>query len=515
MSSGAPILPGVASGSGGISDVVSQDDLTRFAQIAGVIKYLTAPLSPPAAPSSPVSVAPSVMSSVFLNTYAALTSAGVDQGPAYLEAARKAADSGSVGLWAAFLIALFSAIFLPLAKVMLGAVDAVRKGIDPSVGVLAVEVLNEFLGTSFTVDSLPLGIGTGDHLARAQTIGALLYSQLEAEFAPPGGKVVAATAPAQTFAGLAVNFGLASGIMGIIGGSVPGGFHLDELRELGEEVAKNIGLGRLVRRALTPLIQIMVAQPLTWAINTKYLPTQFGIGELVNPYTATTMSQPKLYAAMHLLGYEDDKIAAFIQMHEKKLTPGDVQTLINWGFWTAADGQNYIARQGWPGGFAGNVLTLEGLHEVSPWITKEVDLLLGEVGSGILTVNECAQVVDQFALSQQVKDVVVALANYRAAKSAMHRPARLSEAELAEAFDAGILTASDLHDRWTALGLSADDQNTRMQLILLRLAHLHASEAAKQQKYQEALNVFEENAAARKKAAVPPQAPIAPFPLNA
>ena len=52
------MLPGGSGGTGGISDVVSQDDLTRWAQIAGVLRYLTAPLDPPPAPDSAASIAP-------------------------------------------------------------------------------------------------------------------------------------------------------------------------------------------------------------------------------------------------------------------------------------------------------------------------------------------------------------------------------------------------------------------------------------------------------------------------
>lgn len=510
----SPGFQGTGPASSGIADVVSQDDLTRFAQIAGVLQYLTAPLEDPPAATSSSAIAPSTVGAVFLNTYAALRQAGAPQGPSYLEAVKHGAAAGNVGWIAAAIIALLAMLLEPLAQVILGGLDALRKGIDPAVGELAVTVLNEFLGTDFAAAQLPLGIGTGDHLQRAQAIGGLLYQQLETEFAPAGGQVGPATAPAQTFAGLAINFGLASGIMGLIGGMVPGGFHLDELRELGEEVARNIGLGRLVRRALTPLVQTLVAQPLQWAINTKYLPSQFTEAMLVNPFAQQILPHDQLYNAMHLLGYSDDKIAAFIQMHEKRLTPAEVQILINWGIWTAPDGEAYAQRLGWPAGMAGTVLQLEGLREVQVWIGKEVDALLNQVGEHSLTVNELAQTIDQFALAPPVKDVIVALANYRAQKPPASRPFRLSEGELAEAFEAGILTASDLNDKWTAGGLSPEDQNTRMQLILLRLAHLHTVETTRQQHYQQQLLAFEAKQAKKPTGAAPPAPPIAPFPLS-
>ena len=207
-------------------------------------------------------------------------------------------------------------------KLILALLDGFRKGVDPEVGQLSVMILNEFLGTDFTDTNLPMGLGTGDHLARARAIGGLLMTQLETEFAPAGGgPVVPTSAPAQTFSGLAVNFGLASGIMGLIGGMVPSGT-VDELRELGEEVARNVGLGRLVRRALMPLVQILVAQPPTWYYQHEvpaHAVQRGHVGESVPRQRAASATQ--LYNAMHLLGYSDDKIQAFIQLHQKRLNP--------------------------------------------------------------------------------------------------------------------------------------------------------------------------------------------------
>lgn len=513
MSISPGFQPGAAS-TQGISDVVSQDDLTRWAQIAGVVRYLTAPLDEAPPPTAPITLGSKLADSTFKNLYAQLRTSGVPAPFAYLWAAFWAAFMAIAGPLASFLAQVAGLVITPVGIAVLEGLGDLRSGIDPAVGILAQEVLTEFLGVEVGVANLPLGIGGGDHLARANAIGALLYNQLESEFiGAAGNDITATTAPAQTFSGLAVNFGLASGIMGLIGGLIPYG-HVDEIRELGEEVAQNIGLGRLVRRALTPLVDTLVSKPAQRAVNVKYLPTQFSEPQLVNPFAATLLPHDQLYSAMHLLGYSDDKIAAFIEMHEKKLTPRDVQTLINWGFWTQQDGANYIQRQGWPAGFAGNVLLLEGFREVAPWITKEIDLLLTEVADGQITVNEFAQAIDQFAISQPEKDVVVAFANYRAQKTKLTRPAKLSGGELFAAFAAGLITTADLTTRWTAQGLTPEDQDIRLQLWLLHLNRLHELETSKQTLFQEKQKAFFEKQAGQKAGPLPPIPPVPPFPLG-
>lgn len=511
--SSSSILPGGNGTPPGISDVVSQDDLTRWAQIAGVLKYLTAPLDPPPAPTSSLPMATGLMASVFSNGYAALRTAGVAHESAITQSAGWAAFLGQIGDIAAFIVQVVALIMTPLAQAVLEGLGALRKGIDPAVGILAQEVLSEFLGAEVANLGMPLGISTGDHIARATAIGSLLYNQLESEFAPADGILVPTSAPAETFSGLAVNFGLASGIAGVIGGVLPGGFHLNELRELGEEVATNIGLGRLVRRALTPLIQILVAQPATWAINTKYLPTQFKEADLVNPYAAAVMPHDQIFKAMNLLGYSNDKIQAFIQLHQKKLTPSDVKVLMDNGFWDAPTGQDYISKLGWPSELVPTVMLLEELREDKPWYNKLVDEMETEAKNGRVTIDEFTQVVNGLPYSQVVKDTIIATVNYKVKAHVAHAPHALTEGELVQGFEAGLLTAPDLTDRWTKLGLSDQDQTVRMALILLRLSRLETVAKEKQDHYKQQLVVFQTKLAGQKPGPQPPQPPIPPFPI--
>jgi hypothetical protein len=511
--SSSSILPGGNGTPPGISDVVSQDDLTRWAQIAGVLKYLTAPLDPPPAPTTSLPLATGLMASVYTNVYAALRTSGVAHEVSIAQSAWWSGLLGQVGNLAAMLVQLVALILTPLAQAVLEGIEALRKGIDPSVGILAQEVLSEFLGADLTAADLPLGLGTGDHIQRSRAIGALLYNQLESEFAPAaGGQLVPTTQPAETFSGLAINFGLASGIMGVIGAAIPYG-HFEELRELGEEVATNIGLGRLVRRALTPLIQILVAQPATWAINTKYLPTQFKEADLVNPYAAAVMPHDQIFKAMNLLGYSNDKIQAFIQLHQKKLTPHDVKILMDNGFWDAPTGQAYISKLGWPTELVDTVMLLEELREDKAWYNKLIDEMETEVKNGRVTIDEFTQVLNGLPYSQVVKDTIIATVNYKVKAHVAHAPHALSEGELVQGFEAGLLTATDLTDRWTKLGLSDQDQTVRMALILLRLSRLETVAKEKQDHYHQQLVVFQQKLAGQKPGPQPPQPPVPPFPL--
>lgn len=529
--SSSPALPGGGSAPPGISDVVSQEDLTRWAQLAGVLQYLTQPVSEPGPPASPIPLPNATAKVDYDNIYAMLRQLGVPAWAAVLWAAFWASVTGVIGLLAGWLGQVAGLVVGPLLGAFLTALDGLRKGIDPDVSILAVGILQELLGTEFTTATINTDTDVAGHIARAGQVGALLTGQLISEFTPANnGVAVPSSAPAERFTGFAINFGIATGILAAVGGMFPVG-HLNELRELGEEVARNIGLGRLVRQALMPLVHIMVALPYTWYLNTKYHPTQFNEGMLVNPFSATLLGHDKLYAAMDLLGYSTDKIDAFVKMHQKKFTPAEALLLVDNAIWQRQTAVDYAKTLGFPEELADTALGLEEMKRERGWYEKLISELETDVVRGAITLEEFAQILNGTSatttvagttlpasqglpFSQAEKDIILATVTYKYAARKRVRPERLSEGELAAAFEAGLITATDLTDYWTARGLPEKDQNIRLLLILLRLSRLETLTAARRQHFQAQQVAYLEKAAGAKHVQIPPVEPIPPYPLS-
>lgn len=463
-----------------ISDVVAPADLNTWAGIAGVMRYLTEPVENPPGAAGASPVATGVMANAFANYYAAARESNMPHVPSIMRAGWLAVILSAVGDIAAFLAQLAALVFSPFFAAVLQFLEGIRKGIDPTVGALAVQVLNEFLGAEFTQQNLPLGLGTGDHLERARDLGALLVGQLVTEFSPPAGTPVGPSlAPAQTFAGLSVNFGIASAIMGIIGGMIPE-THLDVLRELGEEVAQNIGLGRLVRRALQPVIQTLVANPAQWAINQQFTPTQFTLAELVNPFASTAIDQKTLFSAMNLLGYSNDKIEAIIKLHQKRLTVSQVKLLTDFSLWDSPTADAYIGGLNYPPELRDTVELLEQLREDRAWDDKLVNELENEVKNHNLTMEEFSAVIGTMPYSKATQQRIIALAQYKFnAHVGKTKIAHLSYAQIKQAFEAGLITMTEAVARFAAQGYSLDDQDTLELLILLDLQKHQEAAAAK------------------------------------
>jgi hypothetical protein len=82
-----PILPGNQTPPPSIGDVIGQTDLTRWAQLAGVLRYFTEPVDQPAAPKAPLPIAELGGEATFSNLYAQMRSLGVPSLVAFLWAA--------------------------------------------------------------------------------------------------------------------------------------------------------------------------------------------------------------------------------------------------------------------------------------------------------------------------------------------------------------------------------------------------------------------------------------------
>src|SRR5207244_1753262 len=113
-------------------------------------------------------------------------------------------------------------------------------------------------------------------LESLRTIGGQIYNALQDELKPGTGELTPASglAAAEKFLGFLTEFAVRQGNVAFISELIPIEFNfLGGLREYGETLAKNLGLGRLSRRALQPLIQTLIADPLQWQLNTTYRPT--------------------------------------------------------------------------------------------------------------------------------------------------------------------------------------------------------------------------------------------------
>ena len=395
------------------------------------------------------------------------------------------------------LTVLLKPVVFALGEIVFGFLDDLRKSLDPAFGRLAEAVLNELLGTDFNAELLATGTDINAHLARAQQIGLLFHRQIMSEFLAgtgitldaaagsfteptgPTGAVERVTptqgiAAAARFTGLAVNFATANGIIATLAGLFPE-VHLDEIREIGEEVAKNLGLGRLQRLALAPLVQILLAEPYKWYINEIGRPTQFKLADVANPFTGSVMPQELIWRSLAREGYSDDKIQALLELHRVKPSASEYLTLFAGGQLTYDTLLKLLGRLGYSDDGAVTKAEALQLQAQRPFQDEIRTAAVTAYADGHITREELQAIVNQLPLSADEKALVMIAADYKRKVPNKH----LSLAQIESAFEQGILDLGDFTDQLTNLGYSPDDQNTLLLLTLIKLDKQKEAAAAK------------------------------------
>jgi hypothetical protein len=371
-------------------------------------------------------------------------------------------------------------VFGPSAvKVGLGMVDQFRKKIDVDVANTAVLVLNELLGTEFVAEHFPTGEDVDAHIARAQQIGGLFHHQMmqNLENLDPT-NASTGNVGAERFTGQLVNFGVATALLGLAGELGTAGF-IKNFRLIGEQVSSGLGLSRLHRMAMRPLMQTMIAQPYSWYLNQKFHPTQFKEGDLINPFNQELMSHDLIFKSMDLLGYSQDKIEELIKLHSKKVPLADLELFDRYGIVPRDQTLNLMRVLGYPDDISEIILRGVDLHRADAALAKLVDTAETSVVDGHITIDDFSALLDSLPLGHHEKVFRLQALQYKSKAPHTH----LTVAQAQKAFEDGIWDLTQLEEYFARRGYSADDVNTLELLTLLAFAKLEEAKKVAQFAY--------------------------------
>ncbi len=366
----------------------------------------------------------------------------------------------------------------PIAEGVLAVIDKARKDLDPQVAEISVLVLNELLGTELEANMLASGTDVESHIARAEEVGNLLHKQLleefkgESEIQPDDG-----VRAAKRFSGFLINFGTATAFLSLLGEMFSiGRFH--EFRELGVEVARNLGLGRLHRLVMKPLIQTLISVPYQWSLNRTFHPTQFKVQDLVNPFSGAVMDHQTIFEAMDLAGYSEDKTQQLIELHQKRLTDADVERLVRYRLWTPEDGLKYLKKLGYPEAIAQTVFTAIELGRSDLRIKALLDTVEANFAEGHMSLEVLAATLDKLPLTDGEKELITLTAVFK--QKAPHK--RPTFSEMQQSFDQGLVTIDEFDTFLIKEGFSADDRSILIELTLLKFAKQQEADAERKKR---------------------------------
>jgi hypothetical protein len=344
-----------------------------------------------------------------------------------------------------------------LAGAFLELLSTARDENKENINDLLAETVNEMLGTNLQGSELNSGTGGAASMAENQTIGSSILGIFEEGFGG-GGPVSPQQGAdnARKFAGFAVNFATSQGFLSILAEAASIGF-LKEFHELPDGLMRSLGLGRLQRLALQPLIQNAIQKPYQKYCMSQYRPTALAEAQIVKALHGGLISDADARTNLAELGYSDDLMDFVLSDFAQKLPLSDLVLLLNNGSITSDDVINNLTLAGMPEDQAKLQLLATDLAAAK---TQQLSLLSWAESSyvaGYLDQATYNKIVSNLALSDLEEQ------NFRARVGYIQETprARVSFAEVKTAVVDGIVDFSYL-DTW----LAAEGYDSQSNLIL-------------------------------------------------
>jgi hypothetical protein len=243
-----------------------------------------------------------------------------------------ASSMGGIVFCIAFVVLMIMQAVIAIGSWMAGAflelLGTAKEENSEDLNNLLAETVNEMLGTNLDGGDLSSGSGQGASMDSNQAIGDAILGIFEGTFGG-GGPVTPdqGAANARKFAGFGVNFATSQGFLSILAEAASIGF-LKEFHELPDGLMQSLGLSRLQRLALQPLIQNAITKPYTKWCQAQYRPNVLSEGQLVKALHAGIMDQGDVTAALQQLGWPDALIDFVLTDFETKLGLSDLELLL-------------------------------------------------------------------------------------------------------------------------------------------------------------------------------------------
>jgi hypothetical protein len=367
---------------------------------------------------------------------------------------------------ATFLGAFFNAIqfFMSfLIKLLTGLQGSQGYGMSAMIASL----LEDMLWVKVEADPFEAGYSKTGRAGEMAAVGGTLFGTLERELAVNGTdtQVTAGLGGAASFMGYLIEFAVRESNVGFFSELLPEWcVQFKGLRDYGENLARNLGLGRLGRRALQPLVNVLCTIPLQWYMNKTYTPYLPAPAEIFRGFNAGFFTKDQLDTYLSYHGIPLSVYGAIEMEYLWHPSASDAMNLERAGGTDRATVENLIRRHGYntvDAAFAydtaitGAVLSIQSRG-------LEYALLGAKLGGAGIANFE--QVVNSMMLLPEEKAAWLSIAQLF--QTTPHRA--LSVAQLEEAFIEGILTFSELEQGFQLHGYSPQDVQTLGLLTLLK-----------------------------------------------
>lgn len=361
-------------------------------------------------------------------------------------------------------------VFVSVGTTLVTAVLQVIKSIRQDGAADFAEVTGEALGEFMAIDTkeVTFAVGSTPEAGRQRAIqlGNLFVGMMQEQFgqggvqSPDDGEKAA-----KALAGYGINFATSNTFLSwMIELGTDGKFA--DFDKLGEEIASVVGLGRLTRRALQPLVRNAISHPYDRKMRAQYRPDIMSMSELIRAYLAPRFDSDlaKQYMTQH--GFSDQQIAEMIEQNRPRLNSHDWELLQALGTNKANDSMFQDVAEGAQPEVSNGKLQVHTWKRLEPLRNRLLSTMLSQVHEGFQQPSDMAALLARLQLPQDEAQLWRDLAGLSFERTAK----RLSHGDMLFLYEAAQITDLEVEDWARAERYSENDVQNLLTVFRLKAA---------------------------------------------
>jgi hypothetical protein len=325
----------------------------------------------------------------------------------------------------------------------------------PVIAGLVAPVLSGLFGAEIDTSTFARKLSKGGGNEAARAIVNHFFKAIEG---PGGAELTPGTEGGARVASAAVAASLESSFNALVPSMLSHLFpfdigHFTEIMELPEDIIRSLGVGRLVRRAIGPLVTVCASTPMEWHVNKKYSPTLLSTGAAVQQILRGQGQADEWKEDLRRQGYSEKRIAVLLNQARKFFSPSDVRTFYSRGEWTGEQAEQHLRDQGYDSDTAHDALRLEGLRRFEQLEGQEAAVLVGAYAARDIDRPTFLSLLDTAVTPASERALYTELADLRRAVNVR----RLSLAQVETMVKSNVLNFADYRAAAAREGYPPDD----------------------------------------------------------
>jgi hypothetical protein len=330
---------------------------------------------------------------------------------------------------------------------------------------LSASIVSEFMGTQVTREQLQSIKMTGGKGGAIEGLGNDLYNDLVNKLTA-GGQLSPdqGVEGAKQFLGFLMSLAVRQGNLSAMLEMLPPEAQFAKgFEKYGEAISHNLGLSRLARLVLHPMMQILVGDQFTYALRKQYRPTLHDAKDLAAAYFRGHIPEADMAEQLKIEGWTDQRGKEHIDALRPRILPGEIFHAYDVGALTRADTVKRIGLLGYIPEDAEWLTMVHDTEVAQKAAARIATKLKEEFLRGVITETEWTDTLKLLELSEPDRK---ALQGETDQLSRLPRHT-LTYIEMHKAFLEGVITVTDWDQYLIRTGYRQDDRAILTNMLLL------------------------------------------------